>query len=189
MDKQKAFNLLVDVKEVLNDFGISFFVTDGTLLGAIRGGDFIDHDTDIDVGVFTVDFDDKKIHDLILELKTKQIKLVHGFGKFPKYFELAFSRDGIKVDFFFYKEEGDNYVFHAFRNGGKNLPADVIIYVYPKRLIRLSNGSLNEVTIQQTRFPAPACPHAFVQAKYGEGWHTPVKDWDWADDPLNKLAK
>lgn len=189
MDKQKALNLLLDTHQVLKDMGIKHFVTDGTLLGALRGADFIDHDADLDIGVFIEEFNRDIVVELFDELSDKNIKSLHSFGSFPEFFELAFKRDGIKIDIFFYREHKGNYIFHAFRNGGKNLPDDVITYYYPKRMLLSDEGSLNEVLIRGERFPAPANPYSFVQHKYGEDWAIPIKDWDWADAPNNKISQ
>jgi lipopolysaccharide cholinephosphotransferase len=55
---------LLDVKEVLDENGIVFWLFYGTLLGAIRDGDFIKHDTDTDLGFY---FESKENFHLIVE--------------------------------------------------------------------------------------------------------------------------
>jgi len=39
-------------KKTLNDVGITFFLTCGTCLGFVREGQFLEHDKDIDIGIF-----------------------------------------------------------------------------------------------------------------------------------------
>ncbi|KEG10975.1 hypothetical protein DQ04_03091010 [Trypanosoma grayi] len=56
IERQLRFQrTLLDFREVMNSFGLSFFLCCGTALGAHREGYFIPHDNDIDVGVFYED--------------------------------------------------------------------------------------------------------------------------------------
>ena len=49
--KSRTKNLL-DVKNILDELKVPFFLTHGALLGAYREGDFIKHDDDIDLDIF-----------------------------------------------------------------------------------------------------------------------------------------
>jgi len=51
MNNQDAKKLLLEVKSVLDDLEIEFFLLHGTALGAFREGDFISYDRDIDLGI------------------------------------------------------------------------------------------------------------------------------------------
>ena len=65
---------LLDVKEVLDEENIVFWLFYGTLLGAVRDGDFIKHDTDTDLGFY---FESKEGFHLIVEkLIRKGFKLI-----------------------------------------------------------------------------------------------------------------
>jgi phosphorylcholine metabolism protein LicD len=48
---------LIHTRDALSNLGVRMFLSDGTLLGAIREKDFIAHDTDIGVGVFAEDIE------------------------------------------------------------------------------------------------------------------------------------
>ena len=63
--KQVNIDLLRKVCSVLNKSGIDYFLTCGTLLGYIREGDFIEWDSDIDLGVFEIEEFERIIPDLI----------------------------------------------------------------------------------------------------------------------------
>jgi len=52
--KHQRINLLQKVCSVLNENDINYFLTCGTLLGYIRENDFIEWDTDIDIGLFDI---------------------------------------------------------------------------------------------------------------------------------------
>ena len=52
--KQIKFNqVLTDMKKILDNENQEFFLSDGTLLGCYREKKFIEHDGDIDIGIFS----------------------------------------------------------------------------------------------------------------------------------------
>ena len=184
MDKQKAISNLKDSINCLNKNGLGYFIIDGTLLGAIREGDFIAHDTDIDIGVFMEQWTLETLSDIFLDMMKKGFILYHSFGIFGKHFELAWYRDGIKVDFFFYYKVGDKIRFNAFLNGGRTLPDDILTYEYDDRNFRISNIIVFNGLIVNV----PFAPEQILIQKYGEDWKTPKTKWDWANGPKNKVS-
>ncbi|HBT75057.1 TPA: hypothetical protein DEB29_03595 [Candidatus Wolfebacteria bacterium] len=181
MIKSDAAKLLSDVVSALESLDFDYFLIDGTLLGAVREGDFIAHDGDIDLGVYAEEWHPLSIDEFAEQLEEDGIIIHHQFGELDKYFEIALTRDGIKIDLFFYRSEGDKRIFHAFKNGGRNLPEDVITYEYPAELIE----KRKPIYFQNREYMAPADPIAVLIAKYGPEWRTPVKEWDWQYGPKN----
>ncbi len=57
MDYEKAHKYLLDVKKVFDEAGITYFLIFGTLLGMMREGDFISHDSHVDIGILGKDID------------------------------------------------------------------------------------------------------------------------------------
>jgi phosphorylcholine metabolism protein LicD len=55
--KKCLYALLDILLDYLNQYQIFYFIDGGTLLGAIREGNIIDHDDDIDLGILDEDFD------------------------------------------------------------------------------------------------------------------------------------
>ena len=79
--KQESIDLLGKVCSVLNESEIEYFLTCGTLLGYIREGDFIEWDSDIDLGVFEI----KAFEEAIPKLESNKLiikEVTHGHG-FP----------------------------------------------------------------------------------------------------------
>ncbi len=181
MNKAAARSLLNDMHEVLKSLELKHFIIDGTLLGAVREGDFIGHDTDIDFGVFAEEWTPATCGALMIELGMRDIKLHHQFGDFDTCFELSFKRDDIKIDLFFYRRDGDMRIFHAFLHGAADLKRDTITYEYPAELIE----NLRPMIFQMRYYPAPADPVRVLETKYGRDWRVPVKQWDWAHGPHN----
>lgn len=184
MDKIKAINNLKDCIDVLNKHNLTNFIIDGTLLGAIRDGDFITHDTDIDLGVFMDEWTINTVTIVFREMMLKGFILYHSFGKFGEYFELTWYRDGIKVDFFFYYKIGDKMRFNAFLNGGRTLPNDILTYEYDAfNFTNLIKMEFNGIIVN-----IPFLPKQILLEKYGKEWETPTKKWDWANGPKNKIS-
>jgi hypothetical protein len=181
MNKENALNLLNDVHNVLKQLNLKHFIIDGTLLGAVREGGFIPHDLDVDMGVFAEEWDNETLSKFVVLCKNNFINIHHLFGDLSKYFEIALTRDGVKCDLFFYRRDGKYRIFHAFRNGGRNLPEDVITYEYPAELIE----NIRPMIFQGEYYPAPADPVKVLEAKYGPEWKTPNKKWNWATSPFN----
>ena len=62
MIKPLFHQTLKEVKQLLDSHGVFFWLVSGTLLGFIREGDFIEHDTDIDIAI---SLDDYYKHDIV----------------------------------------------------------------------------------------------------------------------------
>lgn len=168
-----ARNLVDAARALASCAGARPFLVDGTLLGAVREGGFIAHDRDLDLGVF---IEDLRLDSMIRVMRRAGFSHRRTFGSPERGLELAFRRDGIKLDvFFYYLDEAGR--FHA------SWPSatDPIRYDYwPFGLERLSFLGHD--------FLAPEDPERFLETKYGEGWRTPVVDWDWRWGPRNARA-
>lgn len=163
-----ALRNLVSARDVLRQVGIRPFLVDGTLLGAIREGDFIGHDTDVDLGVWRRDWSPK----IIPAMLAAGFRHHRTFGTPDRGLEYSLKRGNVKLDLFFYYEDGD-VVYHAAWKDGHP-----IRYPYPR-------FTLKRLVFKGRKFWAPSDPVAFLETKYGPAWRTPVTDWDWAWGPKN----
>ncbi|EAK0440352.1 hypothetical protein YZ16_07495 [Campylobacter lari] len=103
--KQDAINALRDIKKIFDNSNIDFFLVSGTFLGCIREGGFISHDYDIDIGIWSEDYND--------EIKNKILK----YGVFMQY-DLDWIGglklkhiNGVKIDVFLHFKESDK-IYH-----------------------------------------------------------------------------
>ena len=156
------------VLEALRDAGIEAFLAYGTLLGAVREGKLLGHDSDADLGYVS-----RHTHpvDVIRESFRLQRALI-GLGyRITRYSALAF-----KVDV----DEGDGVVrgldvFGGFlMDGHLHLMGEIRVpfeesWIFP----------LGTTTLEGRTFPAPADPDRLLTATYGP-WRTP--------DPAFKFA-
>ncbi|XP_069126209.1 ribitol-5-phosphate transferase FKTN-like [Argopecten irradians] len=168
--QRKARQLIAQGKEVFDKLGIRFWISSGTLLGWYRQCDIITHPRYVDFGVWIKDYNPQ----LIPEMEKAGLPLKHLFGRVNDTFELSFQAGDIKLDLFFFYEESD----HMWNGGTDVKNGAKLKYVFPK--FRLCWTTLLNLHV---RVPCPTLP--YIEANYGKGWATPVKEWSWKDSPTN----
>ena len=97
IDKKIAEKLLVSFKDVMDRNNIKFILAYGTLLGAVREGDFIDHDEDIDVII--LDEDRYRFLDLLFEFRKSGLEV----GRYEPDL-LSLVKDGEYIDVYMFKK-------------------------------------------------------------------------------------
>ena len=99
---------LLDIREVLNDESIVFWLMYGTLLGAIRDDSFIKYDSDTDLGFF---YESKEnFHEIVYRLMQSGFELCRTTCNDNL---VSIIRDDEYVDFAFFKRE--NLPFTEFK--------------------------------------------------------------------------
>lgn len=167
LDKYMATKALKEVKNILDDMGIEFFLIYGTLLGAVRDGGFVETDTDIDLGV--------KHEDLISKIKDLQIRLrkegwlVAGFS-YP-YNQLR------ALNCYKYETVIDIRNFEQW-NGNRFLQRvdhnrPDIANVWPKELF----DSFETIPFNGMDMKIPNNPEKWLSINYGDSWRTPDPDF------------
>jgi hypothetical protein len=179
MDKAAALRVLAEARDLLAALGVRAWLTDGTLLGYHRERDFIGHDQDVDLGCAIAAYDDR----IIERFAGAGLECTNVFGRRDCGLELSFRKDGVSLDLFFFYEEGARRWHGAWRRtrDGRRKRRNLIKYYYDA-------FGLAEVEFKGERFLAPEDVERYVVTKYGEGWRTPVKGWDWAFGPANAVA-
>ena len=107
MDRVVMLCNLLDFSKIMHHHGIPFFFIFGTLLGAVREGNFIKHDTDVDVGAFLEDR--KRIEDVILELQVRGFTAVATKDCPPH--DNFFIRGNEKIEIWWFEETEDERVY------------------------------------------------------------------------------
>ena len=161
---------LVDAAHCLQGLGLRPFLVDGTLLGAVREGNFIGHDTDLDLGLFAEDYRPA----IVPGMEAVGFAVHKVYGEQNRGLQYSFRRRQIKLDiFFYYADPIHDQVFHA-----AWLRDEPIRYGY-------APFDLAPLAFLGDKFLAPAEPEVFLVRKYGPDWRTPVTPWDWAWGPRN----
>jgi hypothetical protein len=146
----------------LHEVGVDAFLAYGTLLGAVREGNFIGHDSDIDLGYVS-----RRTHpvDVIRESFRLQRELnARGF-LVDRYSAAAFKVTVVDAD-------GSDWgldVFGGFLLEGRLYLMGEIGTPYDERWI----FPLGTSTLAGRTFPVPAVPERLLEATYGPGWRVP----------------
>ncbi len=157
--------LLDSIEEVLaalREAGIEAFPAYGTLLGAVREGRLIGHDSDADLG-YVSEHDDPV--DVIRESFMIQRRLAAVGYEITRYSGAAFKVDVIEAD----GSVRGLDVFGGFLSGG-------VLYLMGEvgqHFERAWIFPLGTTTLEGRTLPAPAEPDRMLAAMYGPGWKTP----------------
>lgn len=164
-DREQVVPLLDAIEQVLGaigETGVEAFLAYGTLLGAVREGDFIGHDSDIDLGYVS-----RHTHpvDVIRESYRLQRELTDQGFLINRYSAAAFKVDVREADgslrgldvFGGYLLDG-----HLYLMGEIGTPFEKD-WIFPLGSSELAGRS----------FPVPARPEKLLEAMYGPGWKVP----------------
>lgn len=174
---------LKDVMSVFKKFNVKAYLAYGAVLGAVRDGDFIPWDDDIDIDVIDqIDIQTRKLigttlGDLGFRFQPisfnvfgrQELTAVGGSG------ECRYDGDGetgvivcernFKFSIFFYKEEGEEYVCTPKVNALKLI----------SNLKKFYNKT-DKVKLHGETFVTPAPLKEYLTYLYGD-WKTPVRDF------------
>jgi hypothetical protein len=150
------------VLEALEKAGVRPFLAYGTLLGAVRAGELIGHDSDADLGYVSAH---EHPFDVVLESFRLQ-RALRGMGfQITRYSGLAFKVTVLESD----GSPRGLDVFGGFmRDGQLYLMGEV---GHPFRSEWLEPRQ--QVTLEGREFPAPARPDRLLEAMYGPSWRVP----------------
>ena len=158
MHMADAGKVLLEIRQLLNDANIIFFLRHGTCLGAVRDGELIPWDDDIDIGSII------GMHNLD---KPSILQAIAGFkraGFQVKVLETDFhigvelSKLGIPVDWTCYR------VFEK----------SILQYPGVKIPVQLYED-LSTVSLLDKPFLVPSPPEEYLTLKYGPDWRVPKK--------------
>ena len=147
---------LLDFKEVLDKYNVSFVMIFGALLGLIREGKLISHDTDIDVACFNefVRKDHWKLAKIKQDLRDKGFYVVSNDVCYLH--NDFFIRNGEKIEIWWFDKIDDEWIF------GNTVR-------YPAHYF----DTLEEVDFLGTKFKIPSTPEKFIERTYGKTWRIP----------------
>jgi len=164
-DAAQVAPLLDSIEQLLaalHELGIDAFPAYGTLLGAVRGGALIGHDSDADLG-YVSRFSTPV--DVIRESFQLERQLTRRGYRVHRYSAAAFRVDVVEPDGFVRGLD----VFGGFLEGG-NL---ILLGEIHTPFARESIFPLGTTTLEGRTLPAPARPDDLLAATYGPGWRVP----------------
>ncbi|MDC0249428.1 LicD family protein [Flavobacteriales bacterium] len=153
IDLIKSTNNLLLVKKVLDKNKVKFGLMFGTLLGAVREGNFIEHDEDIDL--FVLEEDKDALINTLHELLDIGFKVCRYDGEL-----LSIIRDNEYIDFYFFRKY---LLFYRKSSAG----------------LTYKSAFLQETKSQAflgTTFQVPKETESFLKVLYGVNWKIPIKN-------------
>jgi len=163
-----------DSVKALEKAGCRWWCAAGTMLGIMREKGFIGHDSDIDFELMAP-FGPEILRKV---LESDGWTKAGEFGTPDNGFEFAYRKHGVKCDFFWmYPDEEAGIARHSAWKGKEQL-----FYEYPLGIFR----DLMRIPFCGSYAMVPLEYDKYLTAKYGD-WRVPVKEWDWAESPLNRV--
>jgi len=166
MDLNAAKQTFLVIKRILDKEGIKFWLVDGTALGAVRSGDFIGYDEDIDLRVMAGDWDFSTLFKKFEADGFRCVKSINRklYGDMPSGSKLC--RRGVKVDIClgYHYPPDDAIVVLA------GAPR-ACVSVLPAKLFR--GDYWTHFVGERVRVPNP--PEEYLEIRYGKNWRIPAK--------------
>ena len=150
--------LLAFTEELLSGQGLAHWLDYGALLGAVRGGEFVPWDSDVDFGLF------REALPALRALEPEIGRAGHVLDlRDPQIWRINFSpRNTQHVDLFpCYREDGQVKLRY-----GRAPPER---WGFPLRFLE----RLEPVQLYGDRYPAPSPVREFLELRYGRDWQTP----------------
>lgn len=185
MDRINALRNLSEASLALKGINKPFWITDGTLLGFYREGNFIAHDNDIDLGMYIDDWSENIIYAFV----KSGFKHIKTYGTNNRGLVYSFKKYSIKIDIFFFYKDGEK-CWHAawpYKNFLANTKIIKWLGLSKPSMIKFYYPifEIEEMKFNEQIFPVPKPPEQYLIIKYGPNWKTPVKNWNWATSPHN----
>lgn len=150
---------------------VPYFLTYGNLLGCVREHAFLQHDDDVDLGVMPGVDPGVLLH----ALEGSKLKYVGGYIYQGKVTQVAYAFFGMRVDFFFYFADGEDY------NAYTCIAEDGVTYAEKESGCRLyiepAVTGLREIAFMGAQTFIPENAEAMLVAHYGPAWRHPDPDW------------
>ena len=153
---------LKEIRDILNELSITYYLSGGTLLGAIREGDFIRWDWDVAIYLKTEDVL-PKLSRLILQLRDNGFEIKSCNSK-KTQLKINALKYGARYELIGFFKLGNMRYRGGSRYGGSRYPAELF-------------GEGTETTLRGETYRTFNKPEIYLEWKYSD-WRTPIRTCD-----------
>ena len=164
INKEIASENLKVLKGYFDNKNLKYVLAFGTLLGAVRDHDFIDHDEDVDLIVF--DRDKEDIYNALYSIQRIGFSVVRN----DRRGLISLMRKGEYIDLYFFREYRDNLYYC----GGILCPRQFL-------------DNLTTIDFMGETYYAPADYEGFLLYRYGTTWRIPIQWNNYTMNPVQKF--
>lgn len=166
-----ADSVMFECCEILKDLNINYRISDGTILGIYRNGEFIAHDNDIDVEII----DDNKVASIEKAFKKRKMILGRKVIYKNKLQQLIYyTNENIIFDI---------VIWHLNENDGK-------LYNYSERDYErvqdakfFQKDKMEFIEFKGNKYPMPSPIEEWLEMRYGTDWRIPkTYKGDWKEE-------
>jgi len=154
LNKKVSKHNLLTFKECLDFYDVKFGIIYGTLLGAVREKDFIEHDEDTDT--YILEKDRERLLALLFELRKSGFEVARYENSL-----LSLIRDGDYIDVYIFKKN----IFNVYICNG---------YIVKSKYMH----KFSTVSFLEQRFNTLRYPISFLENVYGKDWRVPKKGFN-----------
>lgn len=191
-DRREAFKkygqeCLERTKKALDNINVEFWLDYGTLLGAVREKDFIEHDLDLDIGMFYKDRSDE----VVKALSREGLKKVREFRADGKVVEETYTFKGADIDIFYYfYDEKQLWCYYFYYNNIKDINSidrDDKIYTlgWKGKKTTFTNRGLSKLKFKEIEYTVPNETEKYLIENYGQDYMIKQKNWDYVNSQKN----
>lgn len=165
----EALSDLKEVSAALSSAGIAHYLTYGALLGFVREGRLLAHDTDIDLAILG-EVDPDKVRGLFVAMGFREFRLTF-VDDLPG--NQKFRRGWVTFDLYYLREDG------PYRRDWCILDRRSAMTSTHLRM------ALTPLDCGGFSVPAPEHREAYLAHLYGDDWRVPNPGWNWRLSPPN----
>lgn len=169
--------------DILKNNNVDYWLDFGTLLGAVRDGDFIKHDYDMDLGILFENEEKQVI--LEKELQLNGLEKIREFHKNGKLVEETYSLKGANIDLFYYvesdKQKNKIISYSFYREEELKLEKDGEKFTTDSGWkgieYTVDNEGTKDFKFKGIVVKVPKDEIKYIKDNYGENYAIPDPDW------------
>ncbi len=177
--QQRLLATAAEVAAHMREWGYPLYMVGGNLLGAMRSGQLMAHDDDIDFAFYTDASDPQDVTLVGFEVERKLVAAGYTVVRHSHtHLEIVCFTDELSLDYYI-----DIFTGWHSADGKYNQP-----FALRGELARSDLLPVKDLEISGVPLPAPAVPEAWLAFAYGPNWRVPDPSFIWTT-PLSTLRR